>query len=997
MLYPADQVRLAAIAMLALLSAAGPSLGSAAQLNLHEYDTSDGIPQIQISSVHQDADGYLWLGTYGGLARYNGNQFTVFGANSGLLTRYITAVDSAPDGTVWVGTARGLCRKGEGDFRCISPAGMGRLRVNDVLVNGDRILVAADKGVFRHVDGRLEPVEHWNGKSGSRLVHSLALDDRGRVWLGAQAGLFRLEAEQAIAVALPADYPAVYSLESHAGQLWAGTGGQLFTLDLESGDIVEHKLPLPQGASINDIEFDTDGRLWLASPEGLIRGFPGDFQRLTTQDGLPNNHILGLTRDREGLVWVATDQGLVKILSGPFEGYTAGSGLLSSFVRTINEDKQQRLWLGTREGVQLVPRIGGIRDFDASTMIRREDGLPDNRVYSIAFGQPGTAWIATAQGVVRWQQGQGVTELIDRSSGLPGQEARAVLIDRRGWLWISTTRGIRYRDGEALRTPDNPVLAGAAALRIREDDAGRLWFSTLHDGLLILEPNGALRQYRAEDGLTDEMLWDLAPSADGSMWVGSNGDGLFRIWPDGRIEQVTAEDGLPDNSVWQVLEDDQGRVWAYTNLGLSRMTDGAFVNYTERDGLLHLEGGATGAFQSSDGLLWFASADGLMRYVAEQEYHNTLPPPVVIESARLDRETVYAGDRLPYRSGSLTLRFAGLSFQDESAVRYRYRLIGATDRWSDPTGNHEVTYANLGHGEYVFEVKAANPDGVWSLEPARFAFSVATPFWANPWFLAAVSLALVMLVWLAVHLRLRRIEATGRRLQQIIKHRTAELSEANRRLRQTARTDLLTGLPNRRYLFDRIGEDVARSRRAHFDGVSNNADVAFLMIDLDEFKAINDRLGHDAGDSILRTFGQVASSQLRESDYMIRWGGEEFMVVACQTKSENAYQIAERIMAAVRAAQFLIGEDGERIAVTCSVGIACYPFGQPVDALDWEQVLKLADVAVYQAKNAGRNCWVQLAPGQHFQIDDAEHFVQAVKANAEALIEADILQRTSGK
>ena len=119
--------------------------------------------------------------------------------------------------------------------------------------------------------------------------------------------------------------------------------------------------------------------------------------------------------------------------------------------------------------------------------------------------------------------------------------------------------------------------------------------------------------------------------------------------------------------------------------------------------------------------------------------------------------------------------------------------------------------------------------------------------------------------------------------------------------------------------------------------------------------------------------------------------------MACQTESENACQIAERIMASVQATKFSIGEAGERIAVTCSVGIACYPFGEPVNALDWEQVLKLADVAVYQAKKAGRNRWVQLAPGQHFQIDDAESFVQAVKTNTEALVEAEILQRTSGK
>jgi len=968
----------------------------AAQLNLDHYDTRDGIPQIQVSGVHQDPLGYLWVGTYGGLARYNGNRFSVFRGESGLSTTYITIVGSHADGTVWVGTARGLCRFDGARFECFNPPGLDQLMVTDILIDSDGVWVAADEGLFRYSDGLLEAVAQWPADSGPVAVNSLALDANGRLWVAAQAGLFRLDDGGPRRVELPTADPPVYALAWHEDRLWAGTAGRLFTLDADGDEFEEMSLPVPDGTRVSDIEFDSEGRLWLATPDGLVRGQPGRLQRLTTRDGLPNRRMLAVAEDREGLIWVATDQGLVKILPGPFEGYSAESGLLASFVRTINEDDRQRLWLGTREGLQIVPRSEGEWDFAAARTILREDGLPDNRVYAVEFGQPGTTWIATAQGVVQWQRGKGVVELIDRSSGLPEQEVHALLIDRAERLWISSTRGIRYREGGVLETPPQQVLAGAFALRIREDRAGRLWFSTLRDGLLVLHPDGRLDQYRKQDGLTDEMLWDLAPSADGSMWVGSNGDGIFRVWPDGRIEQFTSAEGLADDSVWQVLEDDQARLWAYTNRGLSRLGSDGFVNYTERDGLLHLEGGATGAYQSSDGLLWFASADGLMRYDAEREYRNSLPPPVVIESVMLDREAVTAGQRLPYRSGSLVLNFAGLSFQDETAVTFRYRLTGATDRWSDPTDNHQVAYANLGHGDYVFEVMAANPDGVWSPEPARFAFVVAKPFWARSWFLIVLGLGLAGLVWLGVHLRLRHIEVTRRRLKETVRQRTAELSEANRRLRRVARTDQLTGLPNRRYLFDRIGEDVAQSRRAHFDGAPSNGDMAFVMIDLDDFKRINDEHGHDCGDQVLAEFSRVVSEQLRESDYMIRWGGEEFMVVACQTECDRAWQIAERIIHSVRAAKIRIDGEGEGITVTCSAGIACYPFGRPVDALDWEQVVQLADAAVYQAKTEGRDRWVQLLPGDELDPASFDNFVGAVKARCGELVETGQLRRLTG-
>lgn len=269
-----NHLRIVVTALLALLSSVGPWSADAAQLNLHHYDTRDGIPQIQVSSVHQDSDGYLWIGTYGGLARYNGDRFTVFRDESGLTTSYINVVDSAPDGTVWVGTARGLCRQNGAAFRCVTPQGMDQLMVNDVLVGRDRILAAADEGVFRYADGRLEPVAQWPQAPEFGAAYSLALDDRGRVWMATQTGLLRLEDGQLVGVSLPSANPAVHDLEFHDGRLWAGSGGRLFVLDSERDAIVSHALPLPEGTRINDIEFDADGRLWLATPRGSSGAFP---------------------------------------------------------------------------------------------------------------------------------------------------------------------------------------------------------------------------------------------------------------------------------------------------------------------------------------------------------------------------------------------------------------------------------------------------------------------------------------------------------------------------------------------------------------------------------------------------------------------------------------------------------------------------------------------------------------------------------------------------
>lgn len=990
--------RLTLIRLLAVIALSTIALAPAVaeQLNIRHYDTRDGIPQVQISSLHQDAEGYLWVGTFGGLARYNGGEFQRFDSDHGLNSSYVNVLDSDPRDRLWVGTARGVCRLLLDKFECPAVPGYDGIMVNDILALEDRLWIAADEGLFRWRDGEVsrQPLERGDTPG---AVLSLAVDNRSRLWVGTASGVMVEDKNRKQFIPVPGLSNSVFSLEADADVMWVGTGAGLVSVNIASREVHAVALPGALEGQINDLHVSPDGVLWAAGVLGLFRVEHDRARRFTTADGLRNNITFQTLTDREGLLWVATDQGLGKVLPGPFAGYTADSGLLASFVRTLNEDQDRRMWLGTRQGIQVVPHRDGQWRFEESEYIRTQEGLPDNRIYSIAFPERGQAYIATGSGVVHWREGEGVVEIHDRESGLPGDEVHALLIDSRDRLWISTTRGTAVLEDGEIRTPEDKRVAGAFALRIREDGEGRLWITTVRSGLLIVEPGGGVIQLEADGGLTDEMLWDSAPAGDGSMWIGSNGDGLFRVWPDGRIRQFTTDDGLADNAVWQLLRDDQQRVWAYTNHGLSRYSDGDFVNYGALDGLLHLEGGATGAFQSSDGLLWFASADGLMRYDPEREYRNETAPPVAIERVMLGDRAVNPGERLPHRAGNLEIHYAGLSFQDESSMQFRYRLLGSDDQWSRPVANRRVTFANLGYGDYVFEVTARNPHGVPSEGSARFSFSVKPPFWLTWWFIAPAMVLIGSLIWLIVHLRVRSAEMARRVLQTTVRERTAELRDLNQRLREASRTDQLTGLPNRRYLFDRIGEDVARvhrSRHASSDAV--NSDMVFFMVDLDHFKALNDRYGHDAGDRALKRFSEILIKQIRDSDYAVRWGGEEFLIVAGDSDAGHARKLAIRLIQAVKRESYVIDESGTEVDLTCSVGIAGFPFAASSPrALDWEQVVQIADAAVYSAKQSGRNCWVQLESGRD-EIGDGDELIRQIKGRLDELVDSGQLHRWSG-
>ncbi len=959
----------------------------AVQLNVEHYDTRDGIPQVQVLTVHQCDEGYIWLGTFGGLSRFNGRGFRHFSARDGLRSNYITALETDSTGHLWIATSSGLCRvAGRDRFECQDHGELHGIHIHDLHAVDGALWVASDGGLFRVEDDSIQAVEFAAG-SGQPRVLSVASADDDVIWVGTDTGLFVLgEGDSTGSRVVEVPEMQVAALAVVENRVWIGSGRGLYRW--EDGGLVEPEDPLL--VDVGHLRVDDDGRIWASTATGLVRVEGSRVDHLGVNNGLASEILHQTFIDREGIVWMAHDSGLSKLLPSKFVGYNIGSGLLSAFVRSLAEDDMGRLWLGTRNGAQVVSLIDGERRLESDVKITAAEGLADERVYSITFTGDGDALLATSQGVVQWREGEGVANVLVEEDGLPSNRARALLHDSRGRTWVSTDLGTVLVDNGAVHAAPTPDLAAAYAMRIREDEAGRIWFATLQHGLVMLKENGSHRQWRGADGLTDEMLWDVVPSGSGSVWVGSNGDGLFNVDVDGSITNYTVEDGLTDDFVWQVLVDNDGRVWAYTNRGLSRFDGSGFESFGESDGLLHLEGAATAALQASDGGLWFGSADGLMRYEPDGRGRGEVPPRVVIEEVTLGGQPIKHSERLPHASGSLQIRFAGLSFLDEEAVTYRYRLSDVEKEWTEGGNSGSVTYASLGGGDYIFEVQARNHHGIWSREVASFPFSVQPPFWATWWFWTAVFLALGLLAHTTLHLRERANRIRQLELERIVDRRTAELSEANRRLEHASRTDPLTGLPNRRYLFDRIDHDVAETRRRYAGNqVEENRDMIFMMIDIDHFKSINDRYGHDAGDKVLCALARLLASELRASDDLIRWGGEEFLVMARNAEASLARNLADRIVNATRGHEVKLNEKVEVLVPTCSVGIATFPFFHERPALlDWEQAIQLADIAVYMAKNKGRNGWVWLRAGSPPADDDGGTFVERTREERASLIES---------
>lgn len=313
-----------------------------------------------------------------------------------------------------------------------------------------------------------------------------------------------------------------------------------------------------------------------------------------------------------------------------------------------------------------------------------------------------------------------------------------------------------------------------------------------------------------------------------------------------------------------------------------------------------------------------------------------------------------------------------MDFAEPAENRYRFKLEGFDEDWVDLGNRRRATYTDLDAGSYVLRVEAANSEGVWSESDFALPVYVAPAPWQTWWaYLGYVALAAgtVLAFWLAHRNRINREEEYSRRLETEVHSRTEalidrnkQLSVLNKALQESSLSDPLTGLRNRRFVFEEVSRDleVVRRRvekeRLGID-VSDITDLVFMMIDLDNFKPINDTYGHAAGDEMLLQLRDVLLDICRGSDHVIRWGGDEFVVITKQTLPEETERLAERIRSSISSRNFTLG-DGQIVRTTCSIGFAAYPlFRTGTDQSSLDQIINLADGLMYEAKKR-RNAWV---------------------------------------
>ncbi|HQR45045.1 MAG TPA: two-component regulator propeller domain-containing protein, partial [Thermoanaerobaculia bacterium] len=881
---------------------------------VHDVWQSDrGLPHNTVLAIVPARDGYLWLGTAEGLARFDGVRFEVFdrGNTPAIGNNIIWALAEGPDGTLWIGTyGGGVVKYAQGRFQAFTKE--QGLADNVVLsVTADRqgdVWIGTAGGLSRLRGSEVVSLAGAAGL-GSRPVNALLADRHGTLWVGTDAGLYRSRADGFERFSRNGRLATerIESLgEDRAGHLWVGTTALHRIGDEGTAEFGERD-GIPR-RPIGGLREDPEGSLWVATRgSGVCRFRDGRATCLNTKDGLSDSTVWSLAGDAEGSLWIGTDVGgLNRLRDAKFAAWGVPEGLSADVVMALAEDRDGALWVGTNGG-----GLNRWKDGRFSAY-HREQGLASETVWAFCERREGSLWIGT--------NGGGLGVLSNgrlRPFGHETETGRIVAAlheDRKGDLWIGGAEGLTRLSGGSLRrftTRDG--LSQNNVTVIEETRDGALWVGTW-DGLNRVE-DGRITTFSAREGLSHPAVMTLYEDADGALWVGTYGGGLNRF-RDGKFRAVTRREGLFDDVVYRILEDEAGTFWMSSNKGLftaarsalNDLLDGkipsvASAAYGRADGLRTVEfnGGTQSAgVRTRRGHLLFPSARGFVEVDPRMIPTNRRIPPVRVEGAAADGrfhdlEAISGNPEILSGARRFSFRFTALSFLAPERVRFEYRLTGFDPAWQEAAAAREASYTNLPPGRYRFEVVACNNDGVWNRNPAVLSFSLRPRFHETWTFRVLVALAVALAGALVFRLRVRQLARRQVELEDLVELRTAslrevtrKLEEANQRLQEQAMRDGLTGLVNRRGWDRALAGEWRRLERT--GGV-----LSVVMFDLDFFKSYNDALGHLAGDDCLQRVAEVlAGNASRPGDVAARFGGEEFALLLPDTPPNGARALAEK-------------------------------------------------------------------------------------------------------
>ncbi len=969
----------------------------------------DGLANASVSSIVQDAAGFLWFGTQGGLHRYDGHSFQVyenepFDKNS-LPHNLIQTMFMDTDGQViWIGTYGGLTRfdTRTGKFQAWHhDAALPNSLVNDVVVSiardaAGRLWVGTLEGLDRFDEESAAFIHYTADKTNpdmpsSGIIRSLFLDSRGQLWVGTSGGglyryildddtFARVRPGENTANPLPSDY--IMSIkEDSSGILWIGAWFAGFcSFNPITGESNYYKTDDERVYFINAQDSKRvfvgtwgGGLFELDKASGAMRRYQKGLDR---EWAIAHDTVYSMLIDNSGETWIGTNGGGFSHMLRDPDGFTlyayeAGNASSRSSGKTsaVLEDSKGRLWVGTYNG--------GLDRLDPGSRVFRhyrfdknkESSLPNDIVTFLYEDSSGAVWVLTNGGFARYLESSDSFERHTNdpknSDSLADPIVYAMVEEPgSGNFWIGTyTKGLEYwnrKSGKFTHFPakldDKGGLSSNLIYALAYDQKGRLWIGT-NDGLNRYNGDNTFTQYKSDaeniESLTSKIIRDLYVDANGVLWIATNGGGVNRyVESDDSFRHWTKRDGLSSNVVNTIMSDSLGDIWVATATGLAVMNPATdrFRPYAANSQLRYSEFSG-GRFRNKNGVLYFGAFNALFRIDPRLINNNRTNPVIRFTGINLNEGPVDASTA-PWFTKKIKLAW------NNDYIAFTFAALA----YQDPLLN-----------QYAYMLEGFDKDWVYSgsrhyasytnLPGGKYRFRVKASNSDGTWNNEGSSVILEVstspwLRWWAIILYILILSGLIAvifviRSRALLSGKVAELSvlkleleSANEKLEDLASHDGLTGLFNRRALNLELSRRFAAAINLH-------EPLGVLMADIDHFKPYNDRYGHQAGDECLMKVAEVIKKSLdRQQDTVSRYGGEEFIVLLPGVNTEGLAKVAQRIRAAVQ--DLGVSHEASDVSpvVTLSIGGSSFI---PSGIEEMKLLVEQADGALYQAKKGGRN------------------------------------------
>lgn len=745
----------------------------AQQYNFINYTVEQGLVQSQVSTLCQDDKGYIWIGTLGGVSKFDGVNFQNYSTKDGLLNNQVNSIFKDSKNNLWFGTLGGVSIKKGKSFKNIlfKPELSNFFVLNITEDNSGNIWFATDGGGVVKYDGTNLEYFNIHENENSNYVRHIFCDKDNNKWLSTRNGIFIINQLGTIKDTIK-EINATQVFVEDNGSFWCSTFGDGV---IHATKDTSYHLTTKDGLINNHIRSfirKSDRSVWLVSKSGISKLNRKGIKNFTQKDGLSNHNIKTIIEDEEGNLFFGTDGGgLIKFTDEKFVSYTEKEGLCSDIIMSITQESDSSMWFTTYGK--------GVCKYSKGTYYYYDegDGLGNNTVWCSIIDMNDKIWFGTSEGFSVYN-GKDFKTYNDKN-GLNANKVYALSEDENHNIWIGSKEGlsILYEKNDSIYNFDNYGLTKNIRFIFNENEKS-IWICS-SEGLINFNPfSKSINRYTTEKGLPDNSVMAVVKDKKGRLWIGTK-NGLAYLYKN-KVFNVVMADNYSSNNINFLNYDTYNNLWIGTNNGIFQLdlnlekeiTKSSFVRYSNLDGLKSLECNQNASFIDLENNLWFGTSLGLMKHPLEKDEMQVSYPKVILKDIRLffesqnwnrlnngktDENNLPLDLVLKYNKNHLTFDFDGIYHRSPDKVKFRFKLDGFDEDWQPITKANFVTYSNIPFGDYTFQLSASVDLINWT-QPILYSFTIKPPFWFTWWFYMLVLLTFVGLTWLVFNLRIKALE-----------------------------------------------------------------------------------------------------------------------------------------------------------------------------------------------------------------------------------------------